>query len=366
MATLDMTLGELRELLGEGELVGDSEFRCRELRGLEEAGPEDLSFVKGRKQLAAARASSAGALLVPEGIGDLAAHQIVLAEPFVALTRVLDCLASDKRAVDPGVHATAVVHETARIGAGVYVGAGAVIDKGAVVGDGAAIHANAFVGPRCVVGEGCVIHPTAVLREDVILGARVIVRSGSVLGSEGYGFLPTEEGPVPVAQVGGVEVGDDVEIGALVTIDRATFGRTKIGEGTKIGDMVHVGHNCRIGKNVMLLPLTAISGSVKIGDGVIFAGRSGAADNLEIGAGARIGATSVVFKDVPEDVELWGTPARGKLEAMRIESLLGKLPELFRKVRSLADRSNADAANAGQANEEYDRPAPEPAAEGEL
>lgn len=342
MAILDMTLGELHELLGEGELLGDADFRCRELRGLDEAESEDVSFAKGRKHLAAARASEAGALLLPERLEGVSAHQIVLAEPFAALTRVLARIAAGKRVHEAGVHATAVVHETARLGAGVHVGPGAVVERDVTLGDGVVIHANAYVGPRCALGPGCVIHPTAVLREDVILGARVLVRSGSVLGSEGYGYLPTPEAPVPIPQVGGVEVGDDVEIGALATIDRATFGRTRIGAGTKIGDMVHVGHNCRIGRGVMLLPLTAISGSVKIGDGVIFAGRSGAADNLEVGAGARIGATSVVFKDVPEGAELWGSPARGKIDAMRIEALIGRLPELHRRVRELADRLDRD------------------------
>lgn len=338
MAKLDMTLDQLRDVLGEGELFGDGDFRCRELAALDEAGPEDLSFVKGRKHLPAARASRAGALLVSERLEDLAAHQIVLADPFVALTRVLARIAVGKRRQDPGIHPTAVVHESAQLGAMVSVGAGAVVEREATLGDGTVVHANAYIGPCCVVGSECVIHPVAVLREDVTLGNRVVVRSGAVLGSEGYGFLMTDGAPVPIPQVGGVEVGDDVEIGALATVDSATFGRTRIGSGTKIGDMVHVGHNCRIGKNVMLLPLTAISGSVKIGDGVIFAGRSGAADNLEIGAGARIGATSVVFKNVPEGVELWGSPARGKLEAMRIEALLGKLPELARRVRDLGDR----------------------------
>lgn len=338
MAKLNMTLGELRELLGEGDLIGDAAFLCEELAALDLAGPRDLSFVKGPKHLAAARASRAGALLVPEHLEDLEAHQIVLSNPFVALTRLLGRIAATKRAHEPGIHSAAVVHESARVGRDVFVGAGAVVDREATLGDGTAVHANAYVGPRCSLGRGCVVHPAVVLREDVTLGDRVIVRSGAVLGSEGYGFLPTEAAPVPIPQVGGVEVGDDVEIGALATVDGATFGRTTIGSGTKIGDMVHVGHNCRIGRNVMLLPLTAISGSVKIGDGVIFAGRSGAADNLEIGAGARIGATSVVFKDVPEGVELWGSPARGKIEAMRIEAVLAKLPELARQIRDLTER----------------------------
>ena len=335
MATLGMTLGELRELLGEGELVGDPEFRCRELRGLEEAGPEDLSFVKGRKQLDAARASNAGALLVPERIDESHAHQIVLAEPFVALTRVLSGIAAKKRAREAGVHATATIDGSAQIGDAVYIGPGVVIDRDTVVGDGAAIEANAFIGPRCIVGEDCVIHPGVVLREDVILGERVVVRSGSVIGSEGYGFLPTEGAPVPIPQAGGVEVGDDVEIGALVTIDSATFGWTRIGEGTKIGDMVHVGHNCRIGKQVMLLPMVGIAGSVEVGDGALMAGGSGCSDNLKIGKRAQVGANSLVLKNVGEGEVVWGQPARPKVKEMRIQSLLGRLPELFREVRKL-------------------------------
>ncbi|MFQ5528631.1 MAG: UDP-3-O-(3-hydroxymyristoyl)glucosamine N-acyltransferase [Thermoanaerobaculia bacterium] len=338
MAGLNMTLGELRDLLGDGELVGDADFLCRELRGLGEAGPADLSFVKGRKQMAAAQASRAGALLVPEPIEGTSAHQIVLDEPFVALTRVLARIAEDKRRVEPGIHGTAVVAAGAVLGRNVFLGPKVVVEDGAVIGDGSALHANVFVGPRCRIGANCLLHPNVVLREDIGLGDRVVVRSGAVIGSEGYGFLPSEDRPVGIPQVGGVDIGDEVEIGALATIDCATFGKTIIGSGTKIGDMVHVGHNCRVGENVMLLPLTAISGSVQIGDGVIFAGRSGAADNLKVGAGARIGGTSVIFKDVAEGEELWGSPARPKIEAIRIESLLNRLPELFREVRKLSKK----------------------------
>lgn len=335
MARLEMSLAELCELLGEGELFGDPEFRCRELRGLEDAGADDLSFVKGRKQLAEARSSRAGALLVPERIDGNSAHQIVLAEPFVALTRVLARLAREKRTQEPGVHETAVVDESAQIARDAYVGPGAVVAGEAVVGAGSAIHGNAFVGPRCAVGERCVVHPNVVLREDVALGDRVVVRSGAIIGSEGYGFLPGEGRPVVIPQVGGVRIGHDVEIGALATIDGATFGRTTIGEGSKIGDMVHIGHNCKIGKNVMLLPMVGIAGSVEIGDGALVAGRSSCADNLKIGKRARVGANSVVFKDIAEGEVVWGRPARPKTKEMRIQSLLGKLPELFRDVRDL-------------------------------
>lgn len=335
MAKLNMTLGELRALLGEGELVGDAEFALNELAGLEDAGPRDLSFVKGRKHLSAALTSRAGALLVPERIEEASAHQIVLAEPFVALTRVLSGIAAKKRAREPGIHPAATVHPSAKIGSGVYLGPGTVVEEDAIVGDDTTLEANAFVGPRCALGVSCVIHPGVILREDVELGARVVVRSGTVIGSEGYGFLPTDGRPVRVPQVGGVRIGDDVEIGALAAIDGATFGWTVIGEGCKFGDYVHVGHNCKIGKNVMLLPLTAISGSVEIGDGALLAAASRCADNLTIGAGARVGAGSVLLKDVAAGDVVWGRPARPKMLETRIQSLLNRLPELFRDVAKL-------------------------------
>ncbi len=337
MATLNKTLGEICELLGEGELAGDAGFLCRELRGLEDAGPSDLSFVKGRKQIAAARASGAGALLVPERIEDSSAHQIVLAEPFVALTRVLARIGADKRVREPGIHESAVVDASASIGLDAYLGPGVVVERDAVVGNRAVVHANAFVGPRCVIGEESVIHPGVILREDVRLGDRVTVRSGTVIGSEGYGFLPTGDRPFGIPQVGGVNIGEDVEIGALATIDCATFGRTEIGSSTKIGDMVHIGHNCRIGRNVMLLPMVGIAGSVEVGDGALLAGRSSCADNLKIGKGAQVGANSVVFKDVGDGEIVWGRPARPKTKEMRIQALLGRLPELFRDVRRIME-----------------------------
>lgn len=335
MANLNMTLEELLRLLGEGELKGDADFLCDQLRGLEDAGPRDLSFVKSRRHLAAGKASKAGALLVPEPIEGSRAHQIVLDEPFVALTRLLANLAAKKRTYQPGIHPTAVVDASATVGKDVHLGPHAVVGESARVGDRAVVLANAFVGPRCEVGRECVLHPNVVLREDVDLGARVVVRSGTVIGSEGYGFLPTEGRPVVIPQVGGVAVGDDVEIGALATIDCATFGRTTIGDGCKIGDMVHVGHNCKLGDNVMLLPMVGIAGSVEVGDGALLAGRSSSADNLKIGAGARVGANSVVFKDVGPGEVVWGRPARPKTKEMRIQALLGRLPELFRDVRKL-------------------------------
>ncbi len=346
MARLAITLGELRQILDQGEVAGDPEFVCRELRGLEDAGPEDLSFVKERRNVPQALRSQAGALLVPERLAESQAHQLILDRPFEALTRLLGRLAAEKRPLRPGVHPRAVVDEAAVLGADVEVGPGAVIEAGVRVGDRTAVHANVFVGPRCRIGSDCVLHPNVVLREDVSLGDRVIIRSGSVLGSEGYGFLPRPGRPFKIPQVGGVEIGDEVEIGALSTIDGATFGKTVIAEGSKLGDMVHVGHNGKVGPNVLLLPLVALAGSVEVGEESLIAARSSSADNRKLGKRVRVGGGSTIFDDLEDDAEVWGRPARPKLQEMRIQTALAKLPQLVRDVRRLK-KSRSGAAGGG-------------------
>ncbi len=339
MAKLNLTLGEVRDLVGEGVIFGHADFVCRSIVRLDHAGPSDLSFVKGEKYFAAAEASRAGALVVPQALGGTQAHQLVLSDPHAGLARLLDWVAERQRGKATGIDPRATVAESASIGEGVAIGAGAVICEEAVVGDRAVIDANVFVGCRSVIGDDAVLHPNAVIREDVTVGQRTIVHAGAVIGSDGYSFVSDEHGHRRVPQVGGVVLGDDVEVGALATIDRATLDETVIGRGTKIGDMVHVGHNCRVGEDVLLLPFTAISGSVEVGDRAIFAGRSGSSDNLKIGAGARIGACSVAFKDIAAGETVWGNPARPKMEAMRIQVLLGELAEMRRELRELrADR----------------------------
>ncbi len=341
MAKLGLTLAEVASLVGDGEVVGDGEFRCRLVTRLALAGPSDLSYVRGAAHLEAALSSEAGALIAPRDLVDRLrgrAPLLAVTEPRLALGRLLEWIVVRQRAEVPGVHPSAQVADSARLGDDVVVGAGAVVREQAVIGDRTVIHGGAFVGRRCVVGEDCVLHPNAVLREDVVLGERVTVHAGAVLGSDGYSFVSDESGHTRVPQVGTVVVGEDVEVGALATVDRATLDATVIGAGTKIGDLVHVGHNCRIGEHVLLLPLTAISGSVEIGDGVVFAGRSGSADNVRIGAGAQVGACAVTFKDVEPGQVVWGNPARPKVEEMRIQVLLGKLAKMQREIRRLKQR----------------------------
>ena len=337
MAKLNLTLGEVREVMGDGVIFGHSDFVCKSIVSLDRAETDDLSFVKEQKYFQAAEQSRAGALLVPEALGGSDAHQLVLSDPVAGLGKLLHWISEQQRVETPGVHQSAQIAESATLGEDVAIGAGVVVRENAKIGDRSVIHANVFVGRRAILGEDTVIHPNAVLREDVILGDRVVVHAGAVLGSDGYSFVSDVDGHRRTPQVGGVVLGDDVEIGALATVDRATVDETVIGRGTKIGDMVHVGHNCRVGEDVLLLPFTGLSGSVVVGDGAIFAGRSSSSDNLTIGAGARIGAASVVFKDIAEHEQVWGNPARPKMEEMRIQVLLGQLADMKRELRELRE-----------------------------
>jgi UDP-3-O-[3-hydroxymyristoyl] glucosamine N-acyltransferase len=186
-----------------------------------------------------------------------------------------------------------------------------------------------------VIGADTMLAPNVVIMEDVTIGERVIIHGGTVVGGDGYGFLQHDGKHVKIPQVGAIEIGDDVEIGALTTIDRATVDTTVIGRGTKIGDLVHVAHNCDVGQDVLLLPTVAVSGSARIGDRAILAGRSGVADGVTVGEDAILGGCCVTYKDVDAGANLWGNPARDRMLQMRIEATLSMLPEMKRELRDL-------------------------------
>jgi UDP-3-O-[3-hydroxymyristoyl] glucosamine N-acyltransferase len=338
MPRLGMTLEQIRVLIGEGEIIGSPDFVCESVASLDQAGHDQLSFVKDQRFVDQAKSSNAGALLVPIRVEGLDCNQLVVGDPYRSFGVLLVKIAEEARAQPEGPHPRAVVHETARIGDGVIIGAGAVVQPEARVGDRSVIYANVYIGQRSVIGSDTTVYPNVVIREDVVIGDRVIVHCGTVIGSDGYGFVKHEGRHLKIPQVGGVLIGDDVEIGALTTIDRATLDRTVIGRGTKIGDLCHIAHNCRIGEDVLLLPTVAVSGSVTVGDRAVLAGRSGTADNLTIGEGAVLGGTAVAFKDVPPGAQMWGNPAREMALELRIQAALRRLPEMQRDLRAVKKR----------------------------
>jgi UDP-3-O-[3-hydroxymyristoyl] glucosamine N-acyltransferase len=333
------SLGELARLAG-GDLEGDPSLEIRGFASLESAGPGDLSFVVADRHLAAARQSAASALVAPPGL-DLAGRPAIrVPQPYAAIAALLP-LFFPEPVVPPGVHPTAHVADSARVSATATVAAFTVVAERAVVGDGAVLHPHVFVGPDCRVGEGSVLHPHVVLRVRVELGRRVIVHPGSVLGADGFGYVWDGQAHRKIPQVGRVVVEDDVEIGSNVTVNRATLGETVIGRGTKIDNLVQIGHNTVVGAGSIIVAQVGIAGSCRIGRGVVLGGQAGIADHVTIGDGARIGSQSGLHRDVPAGAGMIGTPAMPGDSGLRALAAIGRLPDVLRDVRAIGRRLEA-------------------------
>jgi UDP-3-O-[3-hydroxymyristoyl] glucosamine N-acyltransferase len=329
-------LGELAERVG-ARVIGDPARRVRAVATLARAESEDLSFFTNPRYREQAAASRAGALLVPAG-SELAGRDLLVHEqPYYALALLLDLL-HPQPAVVPGVHATAVVGAGCVIDPAANVGALAVLGDRVRVGAGAVIAPLAVVGNDVAVGAGSVIHSHAVLYDGTWVGERCVVHSGVVLGSDGFGFATHRGRHVKVPQLGRVVIEDEVEIGANTTIDRALLDETRIGTGSKIDNLVQVGHNVRLGKGCLLVSQVGISGSTVLGDYVVIGGQSGASGHLTLGDGVRVAAKSAVFKDAAAGEQLAGIPAVAAGRWRRQQATLGRLDELRRRVAALEKR----------------------------
>ena len=326
-------LSELAELVG-GRVEGDSSRVIDGLATLEEAGESELSFViPGYRERAAA--SRAGAFLVGENVRGLERDLLVAREPRHALAILIDHFHPPGERQAPGVHPTAVVDPTATVDPGAAVGAYSVVGAGSTVASGAVLHPHVVVGASCRIDEDATLHPHVVLYDRTEIGARSIVHSGVVLGSDGYGYASRGAEHSKLRHVGRTVVEADVEIGANCTIDRALLAETRIGEGTKIDNLVQVGHNVRLGRGCLLVSQVGVSGSTVLGTGVVMAGQSGVAGHLELGDGSRVSAKSAAFKSVPAGSTVAGIPAVETARWRRSQALIGRLDELRRRVRAL-------------------------------
>lgn len=338
---LPVRLRDLARQLG-AELLGDGEVMITGAAGLEHAGAGDITFL-ARPALAGRLAASRAAAVI---IGpDLSADRPALraADPYRAFATLLASLATPLDRLFPrGVHPTAVVADSAELGAGVCLGPGAVVSAGCRLGPQVRLGPHVVLEPDVVVGAGSILYAHVVVRERCRLGDRVILHPGCVVGADGFGYLPGPAGMLKIPQIGVVVLEDDVELGAGTCIDRATTGTTVIGAGTKLDNLVQVGHNVQIGRHCVFSAQTGISGSCAIGDGVFMGGQVGLADHITIGQGARIGAKSGVHKDVDAGESMFGYPALEARESMRIAAALRRLPDLVKTVGRL-ERLLADA-----------------------
>lgn len=331
--------------LVQGRVHGSIDRVVHAAKTLHEAGPDDVSFIENERHLKNLKTCRAGALVVsaavaanPDALVGPADHSFVLievADPLAAFVSVYRHLEGDAPAPAAGISPQAVIHPTAKIGPGCSIMPFAVVGAGAVLGARCVLHPGAHVGTLCRLGDDVVIHPNAVLYDRCVIGNRVLIHANAVLGADGFGFRFAGGRHVKVPHLGNVEVGDDVEIGACTTIDRGTFGPTRVGAGTKIDNLVQIGHNCRIGKHNLLCGLVGIAGSCTTGDYVVLAGGVGVADHVNVGDRVVVGARSGVPNDVPADARVFGYPARPEGEARRIYATLAQLPEMWRDLRQI-------------------------------
>jgi UDP-3-O-[3-hydroxymyristoyl] glucosamine N-acyltransferase len=327
------TLGQLAQALG-ATLEGDPRRVVTGVAPLESAGPDQVSFLTHARYHEAARASRAGAFVASPDAAGLPAPVLRVPAPQQALVDLLN-LFHPPAPVLPGVHPTAVVAGDARLDATAAVGAHAVVEAGARIGPRVRIGPLVYVGPGVEIGEDSALGPHVALLEGVRVGRRVVIHPGAVLGADGFGFAfdGTQHRKIP--QTGGVLIEDDVEIGANTTIDRATFGDTIVRRGTKIDNLVQIGHNVEVGEHSILVAQVGVSGSSRLGRGVVLAGQVGVADHVTIGDGTLVGAQGGVPSSLEAGGKFLGTPVRPMLEAKRIMAAEARLPGLLRRVRAL-------------------------------
>jgi len=330
-----MKASALAEALG-ARLDGNPDLDIRGVAPLERACGSDVSFLANPKYREAAGSSAAGAILV--GTGDRLPGKTLLIcdDPYVAFARAL-ALFHPPRTFDPGVHPTAVVGAGCDIARDAHVGPLAVIGEGTRLGPRTVVEAGCVVGRGCVLGEDCHLYPRVVLYDGTELGDRVVLHAGVVVGSDGFGYAHEKGRHVKVPQVGNAVVESDVEIGANTAIDRGTLAETRIGAGTKIDNLVQIGHNVVTGPGCILVAQAGISGSTRLGRGVIFAGQSGAVGHIRIGNGVKVGAKSAVTKDLPDGAFVTGHPAQDHRAWLKERALCGRLEEMARRIKTLEE-----------------------------
>jgi len=332
-----LRVSELAERIG-AELVGDGSGRISAVGTVAAAGANEVTFITDTKYIAGLEKSGAGAVIVGRRIEGLVKPQLIVKDVNAALIEALNIFAPKLKAAAKGIDPTAKVGQNVKIAGGVAVGPGVVIDDGVEIGENTVVGSGCKIGENSRLGENCRLDSNVVVYHNCRLGNNVVIQANSTIGSTGFGYCFIEGAHRLIPHNGGVVIEDFVEIGANCCVDRAKFGNTIIGAGTKIDNLVQIAHNVVIGKCCLIAGLVGIAGSCKLGDGVVMGGQVGLSDNIEIGDGTIIGARSGVTRSVGAGQQLFGTPARDKGDALRVIGLTKRLPRLVERLKQLSAR----------------------------
>jgi UDP-3-O-[3-hydroxymyristoyl] glucosamine N-acyltransferase len=355
---MEMSVSQLAERIG-AELVGDGSGQIKGVAAVEGSGETDVTFIKdsggyggraggaeGAKHLAGLETSRAGAVIVGNQIKGCSRPQLIVESVDAALIEALNIFAPRLKVVAPGIDPTARIGENVKIADGAAIGPNVVIDDGAQIGTNSVIASGCRIGENSKIGMNSRIDSNVVIYHNCFIGNNVIIQANSTIGSTGFGYSFTEGSHKLIPHNGGVVIEDFVEIGANCCIDRAKFGNTIIGAGTKIDNLVQIAHNVAVGKCCLIAGQVGISGSCKLGDGVVLGGQVGLVDNIEIGNGTMVGAKSGVINSTSAGQQVIGTPALERGEALRVVGSMRRLPKLAEQLKQLSKRvENLEAAD---------------------
>jgi len=333
---LKFSLADIAARIG-GSVEGDGEKLITGVASLKEAGSGDLAFITGSRYSKDLAATNAGAVIAGKELDVHGKDVLRVSNVYLSFAQAIELFYPAEKP-PPGVHPTAVVEAGAVVDPSATVTALCFVGREARVGARSVLHPHCTVGPSSRIGCDVVLHPRVTIIGEAVIGNRVIIHSGTVIGSDGFGFVFDGKAHRKIPQVGKVEVGDDVEIGACVTVDRATVGSTRIGRGTKIDNLVQIAHNVEVGENAVIVAQVGVSGSTRIGSGAVLGGQVGIIGHITVGDGARIGAQSGVLRDIPAGETMSGVGPLPHRQWLRAEAAFARLPEMRRQLTELIRR----------------------------
>ncbi len=331
---MEFTIKQINEIIG-GKVLGDENLIITGVSSIENSDEGDISFIKNEKLVSKVLETKASAVVSHRPIEETKKTLIIVDNPFLAFIKLLKVVSDKKQQQPRTIHPSATISKDSSIGNDISIGANVVIGRNTQIGNNVTIYPNTFIGTNCKIGDDTIIYPNVTIREEVTIGKRVIIQSGASIGDDGFGYLQIKGKHVKIPQVGTIEIGDDVAIGSNVTIARAALDKTIISSGVKIDNHSHIAHNVFIGEDTMLIAYAKISGGVKVGRNVMIAGDVSITDHIEIGDNCIIGGASNVTKSLEAGSVVWGSPARPLTLEKRIQVLIKKLPDIYKKIKKL-------------------------------